>query len=143
MATGGGRIAECRAAKGISAGALARILGVSKTAVWNWERDLTIPRPATLTKLAAALGVEEHYIYENQDVSFTRRREAKAANGHHYDLAKASGGYADAAISLGAPPHESSNGSIAKLLQETRTMIAEMIGVDSGRVKLHVEFWSD
>ena len=119
---------------------------VSKTAVWNWERDLSIPRPATLAKLAAGLGVEEQHFYASADASFAHRHAVKAVNGRHSDLTKAVANQTVAAVSLGAvpnEPNESGNGSIAKLLQETRTRIAEIIGVDSGRVKLHIEFWSD
>lgn len=55
--TFGTRVKQLRKARGISLIGLARILGVSKPAVWKWERDEVRPRPETLTALAAALQV--------------------------------------------------------------------------------------
>jgi transcriptional regulator with XRE-family HTH domain len=42
----------------LSQGALARALGVSRSAVSQWELSLTTPRPATTTRLEHLLGLE-------------------------------------------------------------------------------------
>jgi len=55
--TFGARVKRLRLARGISLIGLARLLGVSKPAVWKWERDEVRPRPETLDRLAATLGV--------------------------------------------------------------------------------------
>jgi transcriptional regulator with XRE-family HTH domain len=55
--TFGGRVRRLRLARGISQIGMARLLGVSKPAVWKWERDQVRPRPDTLASLADALKV--------------------------------------------------------------------------------------
>jgi transcriptional regulator with XRE-family HTH domain len=42
----------------LSQGALARALGVSRSAVSQWELSLTAPRPATTARLEQLLGLE-------------------------------------------------------------------------------------
>src|SRR5260370_35280290 len=144
----GDRILECRRTKGISAELFARTLGVSKTAVWSWEKNRSVPRPATLAKAAAALGAEDKYLYGGENDS-GRHVPINVANGHAnpIDLTKAPTGRFDAAVSSEAttkvPANESHTCSTASLVQETRARIAEMIGIDANRVKLHIEFWSD
>ena len=46
-----------RIEKGISQGALARLLKVTQGSVSQWEKGTTSPKVSTLPRLAAALGV--------------------------------------------------------------------------------------
>jgi transcriptional regulator with XRE-family HTH domain len=55
--TFGTRLKRLRMQRGIGLMALARLLGVSKPAVWKWERDQVRPRPDTLGRLAEVLQV--------------------------------------------------------------------------------------
>jgi transcriptional regulator with XRE-family HTH domain len=124
----GDRILECRRSKGISAGLLARTIGVSNTAVWNWEKNRSIPRPATLAKAAAALGVENQYLNGDKEGP-VRSASTKSSDAHPTALK-------ETASSV------SYTGSVEALVQETRAKIAAMIGVEPRRVKLHIEIWS-
>ncbi len=53
----GKRIAAAREAKGLSASALARLIGVSRAAVAQWEADETAPTAENLQKISQALDV--------------------------------------------------------------------------------------
>lgn len=48
--------------RGMAASDLARAIGVSPTAVWNWQHGNTSPRPAALESVAAALGVTSQFL---------------------------------------------------------------------------------
>jgi transcriptional regulator with XRE-family HTH domain len=50
------RIFEARKSSGIGPAALAKMVGVSHTAVWKWERNQITPRKETLVLVAQALG---------------------------------------------------------------------------------------
>lgn len=56
------RIRESRQAKGLTPTALAKALGVSSTAAWNWDHDHTTPRPAMQIRIAKVLGVDPLYL---------------------------------------------------------------------------------
>ncbi|EEO27560.1 helix-turn-helix domain-containing protein [Oxalobacter paraformigenes] len=56
------RIEDCRHGLNISQSELARKIGVTPQAVQKWEKAKTVPRGATLRKLADALGVSPAYI---------------------------------------------------------------------------------
>src|SRR5438874_77480 len=58
----GSRIEQTRTARGISRSALAKLVGVTPAAVWNWEENDTKPRLAALTETAKVLGVTEEYL---------------------------------------------------------------------------------
>lgn len=70
------RLTASREARGFSASDLARLLDVTPTAVWNWEKNGITPRPEMLTKLARALGVTEGYLHAGivQDVQANSSR---------------------------------------------------------------------
>jgi transcriptional regulator with XRE-family HTH domain len=53
----GSQVQALRIAQGMNKTALANRLGVSTTAVWNWEEENTTPRPHLVPKIAEALGV--------------------------------------------------------------------------------------
>lgn len=56
------RFREARAKKGVGINQLARLLGVSTTAVSNWQNGKSKPKPEMLTRIAAALDVEADYL---------------------------------------------------------------------------------
>ena len=62
----GKRIKEIRAERGMSQSALANLLGVTPTAVWNWEANGIQPRPPMLASIAKALGVTPTFLLTGQ-----------------------------------------------------------------------------
>ncbi len=58
----GERIKQIRETRGISASKFARLVGVTPTCVWNWERGATNPRPAALAAICNAFDVEEPFL---------------------------------------------------------------------------------
>jgi transcriptional regulator with XRE-family HTH domain len=126
METGiGKRIREVRTAKGISVTSMSKLLGVSTTAIWNWESKDRSPRPEILSKVADALGVPERYL---------------AAG----DIQKDSPPLAKSPPSPRSDPNDSSGAdSVARLVEETKAKISAMTGFDASRIKLRLEFWSD
>ena len=56
------RLAEMRERKGWSQAELAEALGVTQSAVGNWESGIRTPRPQTLRRMAALFGVTIDYI---------------------------------------------------------------------------------
>lgn len=56
------RISRTREERGMSASDLARLLDVSPTAVWNWEKNGVTPRPDMLASIAQVLGVSEVFL---------------------------------------------------------------------------------
>jgi transcriptional regulator with XRE-family HTH domain len=54
-----------RAEKDIGINQLARLLGVSTTAVSNWQNGKSKPKPEMLVRIAEALDVEPEYLEEN------------------------------------------------------------------------------
>lgn len=46
----------------MSASDLARLVDVSPTAVWNWEKNDVIPRRDTLAQIAQVLGVSRDFL---------------------------------------------------------------------------------
>lgn len=53
----GERIRGLREKSEISQSELAELLGITRTAVWAWEKGITIPRQKTLVVLADLFGV--------------------------------------------------------------------------------------
>jgi HTH-type transcriptional regulator, cell division transcriptional repressor len=56
------RIKEVREARGLTASELARRVGVTATAVWNWEKNAVTPRRPVLDAIASVLGVAPAFI---------------------------------------------------------------------------------
>lgn len=57
-----GRIHDTRESRGIRQSEFARLVGVSQTAVWNWEKNGMRPRPGMLSTIAKILGVSESFL---------------------------------------------------------------------------------
>lgn len=58
----GERIRDAREKKGWTRADLARAVGVTQTAAWNWEQRGMKPRGEMLAKLAKALGLSERHL---------------------------------------------------------------------------------
>ena len=56
------RIKEVREFRRLTASELARRVGVSSTAVWNWEKNSVTPRHPVVEAIANALGVTPEFI---------------------------------------------------------------------------------
>ncbi len=63
----GKRVAWARSQKGWTLADLGKEVGVSGTCVWNWEEGNTHPRPASLSRLAAALNISAEYLLEGDE----------------------------------------------------------------------------
>jgi transcriptional regulator with XRE-family HTH domain len=113
--TFGQRVTRLRMARGLSASALARGVGYTPTAIWNWENDNTRPRYMTLRKLAEILGVSMEYL----DTGSTDDKQV-------------------------ASPHNESqstaNRSVAEIMEDARRHIAQASGLPISRVQLNVQF---
>ena len=106
----GKRIHAAREAKSLSASELARRVGVTPTAVWNWETNEVVPRHEVLGKVAIALGVSEDFL-------LTGRNDLDAA-------AEESPGTTVLAF---------------QLIEEAKARIAVVTGFPIDRVKLRLE----
>ncbi len=60
----GRQIRKAREAAGLTQRELAGLLGVTPSAVANYENDVSHPRESVFVALFAALGVDANYIYE-------------------------------------------------------------------------------
>jgi transcriptional regulator with XRE-family HTH domain len=56
------RITNARLARGLSRPEFAELLGVTPTAVWNWEEKGMVPRVKMLTRIADVLGVSASFL---------------------------------------------------------------------------------
>lgn len=63
------RIRQAREARGISASDLARLVGVTPTAVWNWETNGTRPRAEALADIARVLAVTAEFLLAGSKAS--------------------------------------------------------------------------
>jgi transcriptional regulator with XRE-family HTH domain len=110
----GGRIKALRERIAMTKSELARQSGVSTTAVWNWEEHGRVARGETLEKAAKALGVSQLYLVTGEE----KHRVA--------------------------PPTVSTNGArtVAVIIEDARTEIANITGVPLSNVRLNVEFVS-
>ena len=94
---------------------LADLAGVSKPTLWKWETDRVRPRQDAIERLAAVLGVEEIELLYGKDAWEARLQSA---------------------IAPAAPP----DGTLAKLVDDTRQSIAAAAGVAPDRVKIEIDF---
>lgn len=61
------RIRETREARGITASEFARLVGVTPTAVWNWEKNSIRPRRPALEQIAKVLGVSISFLLTGKE----------------------------------------------------------------------------
>jgi transcriptional regulator with XRE-family HTH domain len=114
----GKRIKQLREAKGLSKSDVARRCHVTTTAVWNWEENGIVARSETFALLASALGVRE---------DFLRTGEGPPNPPAHTD---------------GQTPAALAPRSVAAVIEQARSEIADITGVALSNVRLSVEFSS-
>jgi transcriptional regulator with XRE-family HTH domain len=117
----GQRIERTRQERRLSAAELARKLGVTSTAVWNWEKNGRHPRHAVLSDLSKTLGVS---------IEWLRSGSVERVNGGQL-------------IETAARENGNGNGkvqTVAQIIETARNQIAMLTGVPFERVKIHVEF---
>ena len=71
----GGRLQNARARQGLSVSEVAKLSGVQKKTLMNWELDRSEPRSNRLIQLAGVLGVQAAYLLDGQggDVPLPQR----------------------------------------------------------------------
>ena len=62
----GGRLQNARARQGLSISEVAKLSGVQKKTLMNWELDRSEPRSNRLIQLAGVLGVQAAYLLDGQ-----------------------------------------------------------------------------
>jgi transcriptional regulator with XRE-family HTH domain len=72
------KIMALREQLGLTQQKLGQKVGVSGTCVWNWENANTYPRPATLSRLASALGTTVAHLNGNDQENETLHRNSKS-----------------------------------------------------------------
>ena len=98
----GERIRSIREERGMTASQLARLVGVTPTAVWNWEKNGRLPREGVLSSLAKVLGTSS--------------------------------------ASLVSGTTQPANFTVAKIIENAKSQIADITGFPPERVKIQVEF---
>ena len=73
----GGRLQNARARQGLSISEVAKLSGVQKKTLMNWELDRSEPRSNRLIQLAGVLGVQAAYLLDGQggDAPLPQRSE--------------------------------------------------------------------
>jgi transcriptional regulator with XRE-family HTH domain len=104
------RLREAREALGLSRSKFSRRVGVTPTAVWNWEEANARPKPQALTKIAAVLGVSESYLTHGTESSEASAPETRASE------------------------------MLPGILDTARQKIAVATGIPLSRVRISVEF---
>ena len=106
------RVAVMMARKGLNQSDVARAVGYTPTAIWNWLQGNTLPRSETLSALAALLDVSEDWLREG---------DASAV---------------DDAASAG---QISKSETIAEKVENLRAEIASLAGYDVDHVRVTLE----
>jgi transcriptional regulator with XRE-family HTH domain len=117
MMSVGTRIHDQREARKMSQSELAKRVGLTSAAIWNWETKGRGPRPQALAKVAKALNVSAEYLAEGrEDADLSRSKTAKA-------------------LPL-APEEARDQTTVSELMEQTRLQIAELTGFDPSQIKL-------
>ena len=74
----GKRIKECREKVGLTQEELAKLLGVSKGAIGNYESDASYPKIENMTKLFELLKTDANYLFQDDFINIgSEERSAK------------------------------------------------------------------
>lgn len=84
-----GRIKDAREVRGITASELARLVGVTPTAVWNWEKNSITPRRPALEAIAKVLGVTTGFLVYGVEAEVAARPQVTASVASILDDARA------------------------------------------------------
>ena len=106
------RIKETREKRGITASELSRLVGVTPTAVWNWEKNAITPRRPALEAIAKVLEVSMSFLLSGKEEIYEREADA-------------------------VPKPVA---SVASILEDARARLAEAAGLPLERIKLNVQF---
>lgn len=106
-----GRLKCLRQERGLSGGALAAKIGVSKVTVWKWEKGDTTPRPLALNALAKAL-----------DVSVTELQQPESP------------------ITSDADTRENGPETLAAAMAEAKRKIADVAGIDPSAITISIDY---
>ncbi|MFD8493302.1 helix-turn-helix domain-containing protein [Amycolatopsis sp. NPDC059657] len=68
------RLEQARRAAGLSQAGLARLVGVGRSRIWDWENGRQSPSPRGLATLAAVLGVAVEYLMADDGLSLRALR---------------------------------------------------------------------
>src|SRR4051812_20515183 len=86
------RIREAREARHMSRSDFARLIGVTSTAVWNWEVHRAKPRAPMLDVISKVLGVAEPYLSTGSGITQTEQRSASEIIHHaQFEIAQING----------------------------------------------------
>lgn len=107
------RLMRLRRAKGMSQAALSIRTGFSKPSIWAWETGKTVPRRANMRVLAEVFGLTE------QQLSLGEGDERAAALQNPIDYPAS---------------------SLRQAIEDARSQIASMAGVDRSKVRISIEF---
>jgi transcriptional regulator with XRE-family HTH domain len=107
------RLRKAMSQNRLSQSDVARAVGYTPTAVWNWLQGNTLPRVETLTALAGSLGVSEDWLRNGESSQAEQGRAREEA---------------------------ASSETIAERVESLRVEIAALAGYDVDRVKLTLEF---
>lgn len=99
-------IRELRRKAGLSVPKIAAEMGVSKTAVWNWDRGKSFPKPELVPRLATLLKVDQAMLVRPPD---GRRSAVNVAD----DVL-----------------------TVREILADTRARLARKLGLPQGQIKL-------
>jgi transcriptional regulator with XRE-family HTH domain len=120
----GKRIRDRRESQNITQAQLAKLVGLSSAAIWNWETKGRVPRPQVLEKVAAALKVSTGYLAEgmqppNASVPLEASHNVPAGPNER----------------KAASPQDAAS-TVAEELERTREKIADLTGFDPAQIKL-------
>jgi transcriptional regulator with XRE-family HTH domain len=97
---------------------LAKRVGLTSAAIWNWETKGRVPRPQALAKVAKALNVSAQYLAEGrEDADLSHSKTANV-------------------IPSAAKVARDQDASVAAVMERTRMQIAELTGFDLSHIKL-------
>lgn len=111
----GKRIKGAREARNMSKSALAKAVGYTTTAVWNWEENQIAPRHETLIRVAETLGVSYDFLKFGKDNTSSAPVTSPSAK----------------------------TPSVSEIVEDAKARIAQLTGFDITHVKLHLELLAD
>lgn len=93
--TVGSRIQRIRETRGFTASELARLVGVTPTAVWNWEKNGVQPRSEMLGSIAKVMGVSQEWLLTGEvdgpSADDEARTPASIIEGARIEIARVTG----------------------------------------------------
>jgi transcriptional regulator with XRE-family HTH domain len=118
----GARIRDQREARKMSQVELAKQVGLSSTAIWNWEAKGRVPRPQILARVAEALSVSVHYLATGRGRPDLSQFRTTNAIQHAPE---------------GSPMQGAGQrATVAEVLERTRMRIAELTGFRPDQIQL-------